>query len=238
MPIPRVASQDHSDDEAEPAGAFRVALGNLVRREADDESFAAAERIWSRVRQMFPQSRIEKISELFVWNETLGGGSVIRNWDLRGWQLNVDTNLRGEELDYLLLHEFGHVLTLDLAEMTLLVDPSACATVAVDISCANVGSVVDRFTTRFWSVEMAETATEPDGAEALYEADPTRWISRYSATSPVEDIAETWTAFVLRERPVGASVADEKIRFFWVHPDMRSLRAEIRIRSGLDPFVG
>ena len=49
-----------------------------------------------------------------------------------------------------------------------------------------------------------------------------------------KDIADTFTVFVLGERPAGNTVAEEKILFFWDDPDMVSIRNEIRENIGLE----
>ena len=67
-----------------------------------------------------------------------------------------------------------------------------------------------------------------------YEANPTRYVSRYGANYFHEDIADTFAVFVLGDVPQGDTVAEEKLRFFWADPDMTALRTAIRQDLGLD----
>ena len=47
-------------------------------------------------------------------------------------------------------------------------------------------------------------------------------------TAPKEDVAETWTYFVMTPQPGGDTLADQKIRFFYNYPELVDLRAQIR----------
>ena len=66
------------------------------------------------------------------------------------------------------------------------------------------------------------------------ERHPTNYVSRYGANQFHEDIADTFTVFVLGERPAGNTVAEEKILLFWDDPDMVNIRNEIRENIGLE----
>jgi hypothetical protein len=54
-----------------------------------------------------------------------------------------------------------------------------------------------------------------------------RFISDYAVTNPEEDIAETFTFFVLSPRPNGDTIAEEKILFFYRYTELQRLRDEI-----------
>ncbi len=49
----------------------------------------------------------------------------------------------------------------------------------------------------------------------------------YAATNPVEDIAESWTEFVMRPKPIGTTIADQKEQFFYEYPELVKIRREI-----------
>ncbi len=44
---------------------------------------------------------------------------------------------------------------------------------------------------------------------------------------PGEDITESWTHFVLKRKPTGQAIADQKALFFCAYPELVELRAEI-----------
>ena len=126
------------------------------------------------------------------------------------------------KLTYTILHEYGHVLLedetqIDLSKGTGTHDPAAFVE----------GSFRKNFYDAFWS-GLGDTGVGD------YEANPTRYVSRYGANYFHEDIADTFAVFVLGDVPQGDTVAEEKLRFFWAGPDMTALRSAIRQDLGLD----
>jgi hypothetical protein len=61
----------------------------------------------------------------------------------------------------------------------------------------------------------------------FYEKYKSRFVREYASTNPVEDIAESWTAFILRPTPQNDTVADQKINFFYKFPELVELRYQI-----------
>lgn len=126
------------------------------------------------------------------------------------------------KLTYTILHEYGHVLLEDETQIDLsrgagTHDPAAFVE----------GSFRKNFYDAFWS-GLGDTGVGD------YEANPTRYVSRYGANYFHEDIADTFAVFVLGDVPQGDTVAEEKLRFFWADPDMTALRSAIRQDLGLD----
>ena len=126
------------------------------------------------------------------------------------------------KLTYTILHEYGHVLLEDETQIHLsrgagTHDPAAFVE----------GSFRKNFYDTFWS-GLGDTGVGD------YEANPTRYVSRYGANYFHEDIADTFAVFVLGDVPQGDTVAEEKLHFFWADPDMTALRTAIRQDLGLD----
>ncbi len=61
----------------------------------------------------------------------------------------------------------------------------------------------------------------------LAERYPGWFVSDYAGTNVAEDLAETFTRFVLYPRPTGSRVADAKVNFFWSDPTLVAVRATI-----------
>ena len=125
------------------------------------------------------------------------------------------------KLTYTILHEYGHVLLEDETQVDLTQGSSTH-----DPAAFIEGSFRKGFYDTFWS-QLGDTGTGD------YEADPTRYVSRYGANYFHEDIADTFAVFVLGAQPQGDTVASEKLRFFWDDPDMVALRDAIRKNLGL-----
>ncbi|MGN0507157.1 MAG: M28 family peptidase [Lachnospiraceae bacterium] len=120
------------------------------------------------------------------------------------------------------IHEYGHVLLEDETQVDLSVGTSTH-----DPAGFIEGSFRKRFYDRFWKDISGSGVRD-------YEENPTNYVSRYGANQFHEDIADTFTIFVLGECPAGNTVAEEKILFFWDDPDMVSIRNEIRENIGLE----
>lgn len=56
-------------------------------------------------------------------------------------------------------------------------------------------------------------------------------MTDYAATNPGEDIAESWTAFILQPKPTGSTIADQKTLFFYDYPELVRLRGQITSRT-------
>ena len=126
------------------------------------------------------------------------------------------------KLTYTILHEYGHVLLEDETQVDL-----SKGTSTHDPATFVKGSFRKGFYDTFWS-QLGDTGVGD------YEANPTRYVSRYGANYFHEDIADTFAVFVLGGEPQGDTVAEEKLRFFWADPDMTALRTAIRENLGLD----
>jgi|TARA_Y100000310_G_scaffold253216_1_gene260037 hypothetical protein len=74
-----------------------------------------------------------------------------------------------------------------------------------------------------------ESYEESDKFYSKYEE---RFITDYASTNPEEDIAESFTAFILEEKPQSASIAKQKILFFYEFEGLINLRKVIRSRLG------
>ncbi len=158
------------------------------------------------------------------------------------------------EVTYTAIHEFGHIVTsnpdqIDMdAEMVYLSEEdygemydakqSLCAPeILVADGCAKYGSYINQFHLKFWTDiesewdEMQYIEDDDDfyqQSKLFYEKYQDRFVSVYSSTNIDEDIAESWTAFVLNDRPAGKTISEEKILFFYDYPELMKIREHIR----------
>lgn len=167
----------------------------------------------------------------------------------------VDAESRGE-LTSSLIHEFAHLLTLnagqvppDLALWGIPEGPEydrayeeaeqACRTYFTGEGCSTTRSYIYQFVEEFWEgffdewLEIQYIEVEDDyyaALDAFYLAHQNAFVSDYAATNPGEDIAESFTAFILQPKPTGRAMADDKVRFFYRYPEMVELREQIVTR--------
>lgn len=154
------------------------------------------------------------------------------------------------ELTYSLIHEVGHLLSLNANEVPPMenIDPEnrdefiaarkkCLPRFFTGEGCSTAESAINRFFQVFWKELYAEYAdaldglTEEDVSAELYANNPTAYVSDYAATNPAEDFAESWTEFVLNDRQKNPqSTAEQKKDFFYNYPSLVSLRSVIRQR--------
>ena len=61
----------------------------------------------------------------------------------------------------------------------------------------------------------------------LYEKYKDQFVTDYAPTSPEEDIAESWSYFVLKPKPGSSTIANRKVLFFYEFPELVALRQQI-----------
>jgi len=156
---------------------------------------------------------------------------VYQDDDPRYWILaaNLATSGDHEQLVATLIHEYGHILTLDTSEVSP--DVASCSTLDLDEGCADDDSLVLAFERRFWS--GYDDAPDPANSDAdvaweFYLEHEDDFVSDYAATNVVEDVAETFMTFVLEDEPTGSSTIAEKLDFFWGYPEFVAIRERIR----------
>jgi hypothetical protein len=170
------------------------------------------------------------------------------------WLLGVDIadTSNPEELTFTLIHEFAHLLTLNSGQVpvneALALEPdneelyeaaaTACPVYFPGEGCSEPTSYINAFYERFWA-DIYEEWSEIDalqyededeyatGLEEFYAEREDEFVSDYATTSPEEDIAESFATFVLKPKPTGETLADEKVAFFYDYPELVKLRAEM-----------
>lgn len=228
-----------------------------VPDELEDERDARTthEAIWNYFASIMPPAERELISRFLIFTD--GRGSHLAavspiSLNPEGWNLQVDI-LDSEsyyELTYTLLHEQGHLLTLNAGQVTASKtvfgfpnnesvrerEAAACQQYFTGEGCSKPDSYINQFFTRFWPYiyeewEQINLERDKDTRAALlkdfYQAYQDQFLSDYAATSPVEDIAEAWAFFVLSPKPELNSIADEKVLFFYEYPELVERRTQI-----------
>lgn len=161
------------------------------------------------------------------------------------------------ELEVDLIHEYGHLLIESADQiycnpshvyiteeeyMNWLSDLSEqCPTqLFFESGCAKEDSYIKQFYDRFWTETMVEWSEDnkllfDEGLDAyyaarddFYEEHPDDFVNNIAATDILEDMAETWAIFVLEDAPIGYTIADQKILFFYAFPEFVEIREEIR----------
>jgi hypothetical protein len=216
------------------------------------DSRAAHEAIWHTFTSLIPEQDRSFVTEFAVLsdgsNNVLAGVSPTYD-NPREWTLKVDMVDAADPhaLDYSLLHEYGHLLTLNASQVPpdeqVFYHPddpaihenavNSCPRYFTGEGCSNSSSYINEFFHRYWSsfyTEWKKTQGENIQRDLLfdfYSAHADQFLTSYAATSPEEDIAESWAFFLLSPTPEPTSVANQKILFFYEYPELVALRLEI-----------
>jgi hypothetical protein len=198
-------------------------------------------RIWKTVTDIIPLDQRRDIDTytLFTDGEDETTGSVGSGATDNTWYIELDI-LDSENIATLsttLVHEFGHLITLGSSQIKYYAD--TCNFYMASDGCSNEDSYVNKFYDQFWTdradewTELAKPdedgVVDEDGAYSFYENHPDEFVSDYAATHPEEDIAESWTYFIYSDTPKGDTVADQKVRFFYMFPDLVEMRRNMQI---------
>ncbi len=161
--------------------------------------------------------------------------------DISRWYLGMDPadayladgTFNERETLHTLLHEYAHVFTLREGQLVAGITPERCGNYHPGEGCAIKDSYINQFHDRFWADIIdevpEENADDETASIAFYEKYQDRFLTEYAAVSLPEDIAESWTLFVIgNARPAGDTVAEQKILFFYQFREMITLREKIR----------
>ena len=136
-----------------------------------------------------------------------------------------------------IIHEFGHIIALENDQINL--GDSNCNFYEIDEGCAKEDSYLNEWYTSFWNKspykEQAENIKSLSGSEEeqsvanFYNKHTNDFINEYSATNPIEDFAESFAFFVLKDKAKNATLMkDKKINFFYDYPPLTAIRDDIR----------
>jgi len=146
-----------------------------------------------------------------------------------------------QDFMHTLIHEFGHVLTLNNTQ----IEPSeADYQVGEDRYLTMEGlafkeSYINQFVQAFWyKADRIDTWDEIqsihnerkklDRITLFYLNNKEAFFTEYAAESPEEDIAESWTYFILKDRPQNnRTEMNKKLLFFYQFDELVQMRTEI-----------
>lgn len=169
-------------------------------------------------------------------------GRAVRGEAKNPWFLAVNTNGADfnnpkweRDIVITLLHEYGHFLTLNSYQMDNDLLEISCK--KKDrwyensyFGCAKAKSYYAQFIAKFWNTKGLWDAQKSikNKDDAFYRANKSSFVTEYAASSPAEDIAESFVEFILRTKPAGLTKKEQKILFFYEFPELVKERTRIR----------
>ncbi|HEU0291662.1 MAG TPA: hypothetical protein VFR47_02950 [Anaerolineales bacterium] len=228
-------------------------VGDALEDEQEDR--VTHEAIWTLFTHLIPAKQREVLNGFAIFTDGKENYLAAVNQADRNpykWELNVDIadSTVKTELAYTLLHEYGHLLTLTGEQVEVSVnlyhhpndsdmyqqEVEACPQYFTGEGCSNPGSYINEFFNRFWTDFYAEwleideeenERTRENMLDNFYDIYQDQFLTDYAPTSPAEDIAESFTFFILSPKPELSSIASEKILFFYEYPELQELRMQI-----------
>lgn len=201
------------------------------------------QKLWRLVKKIVPLNYRDKIGEFLIYNGSVtetNGLSVQINNDLSKWKLGIAINYSNDDqqkLIYTIVHEFGHILTLNNDQINTTIREDNCTTFYTDLGCSKSDSYLNQFQNQFWSDIWDSFLTAQGdgimGIQSFYTTYSDRFLVQNSANNPKEDIADAFAIFVTREEAAtGNSIAEQKIEFMYNFSELVSLRNYIRTNLG------
>ena len=211
----------------------------LPGKGASQEGYTGADyqALWDQMTAMLPEDAWEDFTRFIVFTdgeyETL---AYVQQADDKGekWEIAVDPADAGDGEMFVetVLHEYSHYLTLNDQQVKYTGRQTA-STYNEEGMVAHEGSYLDDFCQRFWAGYLDDRLADMDTYNFFLRHEDD-FVTDYASSSPSEDIAESFTYFVLQDEPQpGDAVWEQKLNFFFDYPEMVSLRQEIRACLGL-----
>lgn len=202
------------------------------------KDIAKHKELWNYVKKLIPKDHRTKIGEFLIMNGTkakaLGSVASLKD-DLVSWQLALDADTAFgsggiESLGYVIIHEFGHILTLNSTQL----DPSVtnCTNYNPSEGCSKDNSYFNEFFKKYWNDIFDEFQALPDtdaASDQFYQKYKDRFVTNYASTNLTEDIAEVFASFITDDKPTGTTIANKKVLLFYDKPELLEFRNYSRL---------
>ncbi|BES63637.1 hypothetical protein SANA_00760 [Gottschalkiaceae bacterium SANA] len=138
-----------------------------------------------------------------------------------------------QEYDETIVHEFGHLLSLNENQM----QEKITGTYENEDGILAEKSYLNEFFQTFWidvyqehQLQVDPQDQSGDSAYVFYEKHQDLFVSDYAATNPEEDFAETFRVFICKEKPSGEQKQDQKVLWMYKQEELVTMREQIRQR--------
>jgi Putative zinc-binding metallo-peptidase len=236
-----------SSDETEFYGAHWVvdgALGAVCFGDEDPSLIAA----WEALSLITPPGQLGDLGLFGGFVSGEDGDEVtlafVNALDADGTLFQMSVNLDSydedpNEAQLTMAHEFSHVFTALPSQLDRTAEAAdSCATFYSGEGCYTDDSIMWQWIDRFWGdglIDEIDPFVDASGAggEERCAANP-GFFGAYAASSPEEDFAETFSAFVYRLEP-GSTAQQAKMDWIADQPGLAEFR-ERAVAAGLGPL--
>ena len=203
------------------------------------------DKIWREIKDKVGTNLLASLDSFIVYSdgkdETLAYVNYIDDKASRWYMaidiedsINMEDNSLKEDFYFTIVHELAHVITLNDTQAIYNSEPSFGKYFEEDISF-NEDSYLNEFYNRFWtySIDESRIIQNLDNEDIRYKfflRHENSFVTDYAATSPSEDIAESFAYFVINEKPMGNEIWEQKVRFFYEFEELVEIKNNIRKR--------
>lgn len=192
------------------------------------------QKIWEKVKYVLPHDGLKDFEQFYICTDgKLNELASVRASNDKGnkWIINIDS----EDVDFpkekraffeTILHEYFHYMSLNDKQVTYTENydmKNYCEMGMV----SKKNSYINDFYNEFWKDILEDRNANKENLY-FYERHKNSFVDDYAATSPSEDIAETFSFFVLDDKPKGNTIKDKKIKFFYKYKELVELRNQLR----------
>lgn len=227
-----LGSWSADEEKIEQLTAYTVKDGGLEAVEGKD----AYQDLWNQVGAMLPEGSLDAFDRFTVFTDGAEEilAYVVPTDDVGArWELAVDPEDAGDGASFAetVMHEYCHYLTLNNRQVDYGGQPTYGCYAESDLA-ARPDSYLNAFYRTFWSDYLDDRLADPE-TYGFYLRHSDDFLTGYAATSPSEDIAESFAYFVLYDRAEGESLQARKQNFFYAYPELVTFRDQARARMGL-----
>ncbi|WP_148639200.1 hypothetical protein [Aquimarina longa] len=201
------------------------------------------QQVWNLVKKIVPIEYRSKMSEFMIYfgNGDSAGYVVSNSNDLSKWQMGIAVDDAyyngifdsGGEITYTIIHELGHIITLEKAQVNSTISEDECTNFFTGEGCSRKKSNINILYQNHWADIWGEfKGSNSETAKMnFYNKYKERYVTPYASTNPGEDIAEVFTEFVIRSGGVKVNVnnrVEQKIKIMYDDKEMIKFRNHIR----------
>jgi hypothetical protein len=170
--------------------------------------------------------------------------------DLSTWTLGIDIEdfvdqgkiINDKDLTATLIHELSHIISLNNLQIDAFEDNALCNTLYIDEGCLANNSYLYDFYNNFWkgqkyndfqtALNSCDDEAECKELEDFYYQYEDHFVTDYASTNIVEDIAESFTYFVITPNNMNTeNISYEKVKFFNNYDYFNDIRLQLRVNS-------
>lgn len=196
--------------------------------------------IWNLFAKLIPRNERKKITQFMIYEGEANGsaGFVVELSDtLDEWVMGIaidyafeNGNLINQELLHTMIHEYGHVLTLNDSQLDPTISRETSVTYHPGEGASKTNSYINKLFNLYWKdiFELHTNATTNSTLYDFYNTHKNRFVTDYAVTNPPEDIAEVFTYFIM-EKISNGEIAKKKINMLKSHSELVLLKSAIKI---------